>query len=328
MNSGLKSTVLGEPFSENDIMKHDTKQALGRDADESSPASGTKNSIVISQNIAADLELVEGQQVAVKNLDAGDVRRGTGRYIGAFQIVKIFDKNDVVLFGKEGRDLLSDDEEFRIQIRNQVPDNTLTVSEARRLNESIETLQIADYDSDILVLAPHSGAIEANTEESAQWFARKCTQYCVNVDVYTFRGFGRASFSRWHVGSSAFHLRSFPKLREVTSRQYSLVVAFHLRDIPNDENPPEVRVGGLSDEALRERAASRLDDALPSKYHIVTDPSRTMMGRSSANITNKLSRDGRSGLQIESTPRNQQIRRKTVGREMALSVLEYLGETE
>lgn len=305
-------------------MKHDTKQALGRDADKSSPISGTKNSITVSQNIATDLKLVEGQQVTVKNLDAGDVRQGTGRYIGAFRIVEFLKENDIVLFGKEGRELLSDDGGFRLQIRDQVPNNALSVPEARQLNESIETLQITDYDSDILALAPHSGAIEANTEESAQWFARKCKQHGVNVDVYTFRGFGRASFSRWHVGSSAFHLRSFPKLREVASRQYSLVVAFHLRDIPNDEDPPEVRVGGLSDEALRERAASRLDDALPSKYRIVTNPSRTMMGRSSANITNNLSRDGKSGLQIESTPRNQQIRRKTVGREMALSVIKHL----
>ncbi len=311
-------------------MTHDTKSVHARDADSSSPAHDTKNSITISQSVASELEIVEGQQVVLSNPNASARRVGTGRYIAAYRVVDITDSADEsVALGTEGRQYISDEAAFEAELRNQVPDNTLTVAEARRRNEFTETLHIDDYSSDILVMAHHGGDIEANTDESADWCYKKCKQFGVHADVYTARGFGRANFGRWHVGSSSMHLRSFPKLRNVASRQYDLAISFHLHDVKNNDESPKVLVGGRVESGLRDRTAERLADALPSKYDYITDRSQhSMMGGSRQNVVNLITRDGESGLQLEVTPRISQIQRKTVGREVALAVLEHLGRRD
>lgn len=305
-------------------MSHNSIQALGSEVDETSPLSGTKNRIAVSRSVASELEVVEGQQVTVKNLEATDERRGRGHYIGAYQVRNIVDRDDdVVILPEEGRKYLSDNRQFSALVRGQVPDNTLSVEDARRLNEFTETLHIESDDSEVVVLAYHGGDIEANTDESAWWFYKKCKEYGVDADVYTARGYGKASFSRWHVGSSSMHLRSYPYLQEIAKRHYDLAVAFHLHDVDGSDSP-KILVGGRVEEELREQTANRLNDELPSKYEYITDRSQhSMMGGSGENLVNWLTRDGESGLQIESTPRNQQIRRKTIGRQVAHAVLNY-----
>lgn len=307
-----------------------TKRVHARDADSSSLAHDTKHSITISQSVASALEITEGQQVVLSNPNASPQRVGTGRYIAAYRVVDITDSGDAgVELGTEGRQYISDEASFEAELRNQVPDNTLTVAEACRRNEFTETLHIDDYSSDIAILAYHGGEIEANTDESADWCYKKCKQYGVAADVYTARGYGKQNFSRWHIGSSSMHLRSFPKLREVVSRQYDLAVSFHLHDTPDDDESPKVLVGGLVDRSLRDRTAGRLDDALPSKYEYITDHDQhSMMGVSHENVVNWVTRDGESGLQLEVTPRISQIHRKTVGREVALAVLKHLGRVD
>lgn len=215
-------------------MTHNTMQALGREVDETSSVAGTKNSIAITQRIADELELVEGQQVTVTNLDATQKRQGRGRYLGAYTVREIInDDACVVAFGEKGRAAISGDDRFAAKIRDQVPDNTLSVEDARRLNEFTET---AHFES------------------------------------------------------------------------------------------PKVLVGGRVEKELRDLTADRLGDYLPSKYDYVTDRDKhSMMGGGGKNIVNWLTRDGGSGLQIESTPRNQQIRRKGVGRYVAHAVLEHRG---
>ncbi|WP_336339506.1 poly-gamma-glutamate hydrolase family protein [Haloarcula brevis] len=308
-------------------MTHNTTHVLARDADGSSLLHDTKNSITISQSIASELEIVEGQQVALAKPNASPQRVATGRYIAAYHVAAITDSDDErVELGPNGRQYISDEGDFEAELRDQVPDNTLTLPEARRRNEFTETLHIDDYTSDILVMAYHGGDIEANTTESADWFHKKCKEYGIPTDVYTARGYGKENFGRWHVGSSSMHLRSFPKLREVAARHYDLAVSFHLHDVPNNDESPKVLVGGRAGSDLRNRVAGRLDDALPSKYDYITDLSQhSMMGASHENIVNWMTRDGASGLQIEVTPRISQIHRKTVGREVALAVLAYLG---
>ncbi|WP_324666038.1 poly-gamma-glutamate hydrolase family protein [Haloarcula sediminis] len=305
-------------------MQHRTYVVDGRDATDDDTIDEA-NRIAISAKVAAELKLVTGQQVTVTNQAPTPRRRADGPYLGAFRVAEITDAHEnTVVLETEGRKLLSDETTFPATVRNQVPDNTLSVSEARRLNEFTETLQIAGYDSEVLVIAVHGGDVEANTDESASWFHKECLAHGVAADVYTARGFGKRNFQRWHVGSSSLHLRSFPKLREVAGRQYELVIAFHLHDVRGDGSP-KILVGGRTDATLREQTAARLDDALPNKYAYITDRSQhSMMGGSHTNVVNWLSRDGESGLQIEVTPRVSQIRRKTVGREVARSVVEHL----
>lgn len=308
-------------------MTHDTADVRARTVD-TGPVSDSKNSIVVSRDVAERLRLVEGMQVTVINREPSTRRRGTGRYLGAFEIAAIeTDCSGDLLLGADGREYVSNDESFPATVRNQVPDNTLGVEAARRRNEFTETAHVESYRSSVLALAYHGGDIEANTDESAWWFHKKCKEHGVDADVYTARGFGKDNFGRWHVGSSSMHLRSFPLLRDVASRQYDLVVSFHLHDV-TDPDRPKVLVGGRVSDGLRERTATRLDDALPAKYEYVTDrDAHSMMGGSHRNLVNWLSRSGEDGLQIEVTPRISQTKRKTVGREVALAVLERADET-
>jgi phage replication-related protein YjqB (UPF0714/DUF867 family) len=297
------------------------------DAPESSIIADSKNRIAVTRSVTEELKVVEGQQVTVTNVNPTSKRAGNGRYLGAYKIEKILDEDSsAVYLGQKGRQYISDEPNFTVRIRNQVPNNNLTVEEARRLNEFTETLHIEDYSSNILALAYHAGDIEANTDESAWWFYKKCKEYGTAVDVYTARGYGKHNFSRWHIGSSSLHPRSFPKLREVAGRHYDTVVSFHLHDVKGGGSP-KILVGGRVDTELREHTADRLDDSLPSKYDYITDRNEhSMMGGGRRNIVNWLARDGGSGLQIEVTPRISQTKRKTVGRQVALSVLEQLGK--
>ncbi|WP_188853987.1 hypothetical protein [Haloarcula argentinensis] len=153
------------------------------------------NGITISQSVASEMEIAEGQQVVLSNPNASPQRVGTGRYIAAYRVVDVTDSGDTsVQLGTEGHQYISDEGCFEAEIRNQVANNTLTVSEARRCNEFTETFHIDDYTSDILVMAYHSGDIEANTAESADWFHKKCRQHVANTDAYTARGYGKENF--------------------------------------------------------------------------------------------------------------------------------------
>lgn len=75
-------------------MIHNTKRVHARDADGSSPAHDTKHSITISQSVASELEIVEGQQVVFSNLNASAQRVGTGRHIAAYRVVDITNSDD------------------------------------------------------------------------------------------------------------------------------------------------------------------------------------------------------------------------------------------
>jgi phage replication-related protein YjqB (UPF0714/DUF867 family) len=230
---------------------------------------------------------------------------------------------ETVQLGEPGWTHLADKTPFPAMIRNVVPDNTLSVEDARRRNDFTETGWRESYQSTILALAPHAGAIEANTDESAWWFYRQLQTYGIDTDVYTAHGFGKASFARWHVSMNRLHVRSFPKLRALAGNQYDLVVAFHLHDVPDDESAPKVLIGGLSDAPLRQTVADRLAGELPSKYAFVTEhDAHSMMGTNTKNPVNWLSHDGTSGLQVEVTPRISQTKRKTVGRQVAEAIRE------
>jgi hypothetical protein len=98
---------------------------------------------------------------------------------------------------------------------------------AKAYSEFVEHLADDDYNSELVVIAPHGGDIEEHADEQAQYVAQQLPSNCVSV--WMCKGFkkGGGAFARWHITSTDISEESFPKLRTVYGRQFKFAIAFH-----------------------------------------------------------------------------------------------------
>jgi phage replication-related protein YjqB (UPF0714/DUF867 family) len=189
-----------------------------------------------------------------------------------------------------------------------VPRQDLSFREAWRRDESVETLWHPEHNNFLCALAPHGGDIEAGTDEAAaQLFKSMPDGSC---SMWAFHGFGDDAFDRYHVTSTDISPDRFPKLGAIEDVGFQHCVSFHVKG-----NADVIEVGGAADRDFRRQVADVIEDAVKNNWSAEHRYEEIKYeGSSNTNVTNWLTCESASGVQIElpiSAARNY---RKRIGR--------------
>jgi phage replication-related protein YjqB (UPF0714/DUF867 family) len=194
-----------------------------------------------------------------------------------------------------GRQRLGTEYEFDAIIDTRVPHPTFSDQEAQAYSELVERLDDNGCQQELIVIAPHGGAIERETDRQAERVASLLGGN--RASVWRCKGFksGGGAFERWHITSTDIHVSSFPLLKTIRSRGFAHAVAFH------GFSEAGVLIGGAAPMTLKRKIADALEKALAgSGIHVrVADPSENYDGDSARNIVNRLTAGGANGVQIE-----------------------------
>ena len=118
---------------------------------------------------------------------------------------------------------------FQGRINAQVTAVGLTDADAEAYSEFVEHLADNDYNRELIVIAPHGGDIEEQTDEQAQHVAQQLPSK--SVSVWLCKGFNKkedgGAFARWHITSTDISEESFPKLKTIYGRQFKFAISFH-----------------------------------------------------------------------------------------------------
>jgi phage replication-related protein YjqB (UPF0714/DUF867 family) len=201
----------------------------------------------------------------------------------------------IVRMGRAGRERLGPGDEFDVTIDPQVPHPTLSDEEARTGSEFVERLEDDGCQRALVVLAPHGGSIERDTDRQAERVQSLLGG--AHASAWTCKGFkaGGGAFERWHITSTDIDDESFPLLNTIAGRGFARAVAFH------GFSEEDVLIGGAAPAALKEEVAAAVERALAGSGIAVriAEPSDGFGGDSPKNIVNRLTASGADGVQIE-----------------------------
>jgi phage replication-related protein YjqB (UPF0714/DUF867 family) len=201
----------------------------------------------------------------------------------------------IVRMAFQGRQRLGTADEFEATFDTQVPHPTFSDVEAVENSEFVERLDDHWDHQQLIVIAPHGGAIERHTDEQAERVAALLG--CDRASVWRCRGFklGGGAFERWHITSTDIHESSFPLLKRISGRGFAHAVAFH------GFAEADVLIGGGAPPTLKEEIGNAVERALGGsgiRVRIAT-ASENYDGDSPANVVNRLTAGGANGVQIE-----------------------------
>jgi phage replication-related protein YjqB (UPF0714/DUF867 family) len=188
-----------------------------------------------------------------------------------------------------------EDDEFDVSVDTQVPHPTLSDDQAREQSEFVERVTDDGCQQNLVVLAPHGGAIERETDRQAERVAAALG--ASRASVWLCRGFrtGGGAARQWHVTASDLDDDSFPLLGSIANRRFAYAVAFH------GFGEADVLVGGGAPRPLKRRIAAELERVLAGTGIPVrvARGSEEFDGNHPRNIVNRLTEGGLGGVQIE-----------------------------
>jgi phage replication-related protein YjqB (UPF0714/DUF867 family) len=242
---------------------------------------------------------VDPDQLRTLGLASGSqvrVRRGPHR-LALYTISELrHEANDaIVRMAAVARQRLGTDGEFEATLDTRVQRSTLSDEEARDQSEFVERLDDNGIQRHLIALAPHGGAIERQTDLQAERVAGILGP--ARASAWRCKGFknGGGALQAWHITSTDISDSSFPLLRRIARRRFSHAVAFH------GFAGAGVLVGGAASQEMKDTIAEAIRDVLHgSSIRVrVALPEDDLNGSDPKNVVNRVTRDGRSGVQIE-----------------------------
>lgn len=174
-----------------------------------------------------------------------------------------------------------------------LPQQDLTFQGAWRKDKSVETLWHPSENEFLCSIAPHGGDIEACTDDAAVELYKNMPDG--SCSMWAFHGFGDEAFDKYHVTSSKISSDQFPELGRIEDVGFQYCVSFHVK-----RGAGVIEVGGGADEELRSKVASVLEDAVNNNWEAEYRYSEIKFkGNTEENVTNWLTSDSSSGVQIE-----------------------------
>ena len=206
------------------------------------------------------------------------------------------DGSDQIRLGKSARERLGTSSSgFEATVRQALATKQLSDNSAKSASEFIECIEDSGNHEGLLVMAPHGGSIEINTDRQA----RRVTELLAGSDVSSWccKGYkkGGGAWDRWHVTSTLINPKSFPGLASVAKRQFAYAVAFHgMKD-------SGILIGGRGPKQLKELLRKELEAALGDAAGPIKIASKNSDkgGYSLANVANWVTAGGGGGIQIE-----------------------------
>lgn len=165
------------------------------------------------------------------------------------------------------------------------------LSSNNELGEFLEETSASQ--TDLVILAPHGGAIEGYTDELAQEFYDEMTvTYSKDASAWYCIGYQGelGAFDAWHITSTDLSENSFPYLDDIAGRTYDYAVSFH------GYSGGDVLVGGGCSTAHKEDVKDALDLISWSYTVTVVGVGDDYSGTDPDNIVNRYSS---CGVQLE-----------------------------
>lgn len=206
------------------------------------------------------------------------------------------DPADMIRMSKAARQRIgTSDTGFDATVRQAVATEAMTINQAKSAGEFVERIDDSGDHQGLLVMAPHGGSIELNTDRQA----RRVADELAGADVSTWccNGYkpGGGAYDRWHVTSTMISPKSFPGLASLSNRDFAYAVAFH------GMSASGVLIGGGAPLELKQLLRQQIKSALGGAGGPVTiaDEGSSLGGSSSKNVVNWVTAGGGGGIQIE-----------------------------
>lgn len=265
----------------------------------------SKEKASVSSELKQKIGVNVGDQIRIEKLDTG--------IVGAFTVWEIHDDSSKpVRMGARGRKkTFNTSSTFNGTISGTVPENQLTFQEAWRKSRSIETTWHEPEQDQLIALAPHGADMEACTDQIAvELYKNMPANQC---SIWAYHGFGDDAGDRFHIKSHRVQSQSYPGLAEVSNTNFQRAIAFHIK-----KDAEKIEVGGLTDRQLRKDIAATVEEAVNEKWETELEYDEgTYMGQKKANVVNRLTADGQSGVQIELPIYAARNYRKRIARNLA-----------
>lgn len=177
---------------------------------------------------------------------------------------------------------------------SKVTNTGLSAAKAQAASELIERL--SGRGNELAVLAPHGGDIEKHTDEQAKRVQNALRGKAVRCWRCMGWKDGGGASARWHITSAEVSEHSFPLLGQLFTQRYTYAVAFH------GWTEDFIGVGGSADDELKRQIRDEIKAALDeagSTIKVRLVRSGDFSGNSANNIVNRITKSGKSGIQIE-----------------------------
>ncbi|HLT40047.1 MAG TPA: poly-gamma-glutamate hydrolase family protein [Enhygromyxa sp.] len=238
----------------------------------------------VSSAIAGDIGL--GAQIRV-------CRNDSSCAIYTVTEVRKNDAQDMIRLGKVARQRLGTTSTgFSATLRQALATEAMSDDQAKNASEFVERIEDSGGHQGLLVMAPHGGAIELNTDRQARRVAQKLSG--ADVSTWCCKGYksGGGAWDRWHVTSTAIHPKSFPGLASVSQRDFAYAVAFH------GMSAAGVLIGGGGSHQLKKLLQQEIKAAIGGQVTIAGQ-GNSLGGSSPNNVVNWVTAGGAGGIQIE-----------------------------
>jgi phage replication-related protein YjqB (UPF0714/DUF867 family) len=244
---------------------------------------------------------VPGALVGIHVGDQVRVTRNASEY-ALYTVTKkrFLDNPNRVRMGEGARMRVGTNSDFAATLRLPVlAAGNLTDAEAQEASEFVERLVDDGQNKGLVIIAPHGGQIEFNTDREAE--AATAALGCSSWICKGWRK-GGGSYTRWHITSTKLSPRSFPGLGMIADRGFAHAISFHGMAASG------VLIGGGGSLQVKMMLREAIKDALSdnSIEVMIARPGDKNSGFSPNNVVNWLTETGLTGIQLEQSPKVRQ----------------------
>ncbi|WP_181197666.1 poly-gamma-glutamate hydrolase family protein [Enhygromyxa salina] len=225
------------------------------------------------------------------------VRRNGSEYaVYTVGDVREDDPANLIRMGKIARERLGTSDSFEGRLMPTLALKPMTDDEAETYGEFVERVYDTKEHQGLVILAPHGGGIEFNTDLQARWVADALPD--ADLSTWCCSGWHNngSDYTRWHVTSTKIHPASFPGLASIAERGFAYAVSFH------GQKADGVLIGGGGPIELKETLRDEIKAVVGNHPVTIAEPGDHNSGMSAENVVNWMTAGGSGGIQLEQSP--------------------------
>jgi phage replication-related protein YjqB (UPF0714/DUF867 family) len=203
------------------------------------------------------------------------------------------DPADMVRMSTVARQRMDTSDGFVGTLHTALSTKLMTDAQAESFGCFVERIADSPNHQGLVLIAPHGGGIEFNTDLQARWVAAALA----GADVSTWCCSGwrvddGSTHNRWHVSTTEISPVSFPGLATIADRGFAYAVAFHgMKD-------NGVLIGGGAPNELKQLLRQAIKPVVGNHSVTVVNNGKNS-GTSASNVVNWLTAGGGGGVHIE-----------------------------
>jgi phage replication-related protein YjqB (UPF0714/DUF867 family) len=180
------------------------------------------------------------------------------------------------------------DTPFAAFLTNVVAAPALDEAQAQAQGELREEITDDGLQSNMVILSPHGGDIETQTDIIARrmytqlkGLSRACSHW--GLQGYTVPEDPDDAFEKWHITSTDYYPQVYPQLSTLQARAFTYGISFHGLGVGDD-----VKIGGLASVSEQNAIVAVIDAATGPEVDVAVTNVNEIDGDSPRNLLNRL----------------------------------------